>query len=72
MTHNPGWYFFLSGVVSYHTILVGVRVTKTSKVFQIIDDDGAKKRMTLAEIQAWYDDWFKKGAGSRVWMIYRP
>jgi hypothetical protein len=72
LTQNPGWYFFLSGVVSYHTILVGVRATKTSKVFQIIDDNGAKKRMSLAEIQAWYDDWFIKGAGSRVWMIYRP
>lgn len=71
MAQSPGFYFFLSGVVSYHTILVGVQVTKTSKTFQIIDDHGPKSEMLLEEISAWYDDWFSKGAGSRVWMLYR-
>lgn len=71
MSQRPGFYFFLSGVVSYHTIMIGVKVTKTSKVFQIIDDNGPKSRMSLEEITAWYNDWFKKGAGSRVWMLYR-
>lgn len=72
MTLQPGWYFFLSGVVSYHTIFVAVKVTKSSKVFQIIDDNGPKSLMTASKLKTWYNSWFHKGAGSRVWLIYRP
>ena len=72
MAARPGFYFFLAGVVSYHTILIGVKVTKASKEFQIIDDNGPKAILSLEKVSTWFDDWFHKGAGSRIWMLYRP
>lgn len=69
---KAGWYFFLCGVVSYHTFFIAERVSKGGRMFKVIEDKGEQPDMSAEELREELNGWHRKGAGTRIWPIYRP
>lgn len=67
---GDGWYFFLSSVASFHTILVAVRVVGGKRTYFEIDNHDV-----ISKAQAGIDESFDsfgrfKKVPSRVWQVY--
>lgn len=77
---GPGWYFFLVNLVSFHTFIIGVHVSRGGterKYFEIQGGQSVEK--TPEELKFWFDRKFdpslfnekhERTVGSRVWQVY--
>lgn len=67
---GDGWYFFLAGLASYHTVMVAVHVTGGSRTYFEIDNHDVVSK-DAAEIDEAFDSFgrFQK-VPSRVWQVY--
>ncbi len=72
LSPKAGWYFFLCGVVSFHTFFIAERVSRGERIFKIIEDKGEQPDMNADALRKELNGWHIKGAGTRIWPIYRP
>lgn len=80
---GDGWYFFLVGLLSFHTFLIAVHVSEGGSRRRYFEIQGGQAvRKTPKQLKQWFDRDFdpsrfnrkhKRNVGSRVWQIYlRP
>ena len=69
--NKPGWYYFLIGKNSYHTQVIGVRVSRGKKEFVIFQDTGLSRNVSVDHMEQAYKDWYKRiSPGHRLWLVY--
>lgn len=80
---GDGWYFFLVGLLSFHTFLIAVHVSEGGSRRRYFEIQGGQAvRKTPKQLKQWFDRDFdpsnfnpkhKRNVGSRVWQVYlRP
>lgn len=69
---KSGWYYFLIGKNSYHTQVIGVRVSSGKKEYAIFQDTGLSRNVSVDHMEKVYKDWYERiSPGHRLWLVYK-